>query len=45
MATSPAVPCVSKDCFVRYFVEVPELAQAPLGHRTVGQVFKTKGGR
>ena len=32
MATSPAVPCVSKDCFVRYFVEVPELAQVPLGY-------------
>jgi hypothetical protein len=31
MATNPAVPCASEDCFVRYFVEVPKLARAPLG--------------
>jgi hypothetical protein len=45
MATNPSVPCDSEDCFVRYFVEVLKLAQAPLGRRTVGQVFNTKGGR
>src|ERR1017187_4166495 len=33
MALNPAVPCVSRDCFVGYFVEVLKLAQAPLGHR------------
>ena len=32
MATTPAVPCVSKDCFVRCFVEVPKLAGAPIGY-------------
>ena len=32
IATNPAVPWVSKDRFVRYFVEVPELAQVPLGY-------------
>lgn len=32
MATNASVRCVSKDRFVRYFVEVPKLAQAPLGY-------------